>query len=95
MHASMREREALAAVETEVGRGPRVSVSTNVFAEVRMNVPRCAGKLWTALLSKYPLDDAYTVKHLLLVRELSRAVRPDTSPVYQCRVQHPLCQGGH
>ena len=28
MHASMREREALAAVETEVGRGPRVSVST-------------------------------------------------------------------
>ena len=44
-----------------------------------MNVHRCSGKLWTALLLKYPLDDC--TKHLLLARELSRAVHPDTSSV--------------
>jgi hypothetical protein len=47
--------------------------------EVRMNVSRCAGKpsRWTALLVKYPLDHACT-KHLLLARELSCEVWPDT-----------------
>jgi AmiR/NasT family two-component response regulator len=45
-----------------------------------MNIPRCAGKLWTVLLVKNPLEDACT-KHLLLAREISRAVRPETSCV--------------
>jgi hypothetical protein len=54
--------------------------SLEVFATVRKNVPRCAGKLWTALLLKYPLDDACT-KHLLLAREISHAVQPNTSSV--------------
>jgi hypothetical protein len=54
--------------------------SLTVFTEVRMNVSRCAGKLWTELLKKYPLDHACT-RHLLLARELSRAVQPDTSSI--------------
>jgi hypothetical protein len=45
-----------------------------------MNVSKCAGKLWTALLAKYPPDHTCT-KHLLLARELSRAVRSDTSSI--------------
>ena len=52
----------------------------DVFTEVRTNTSRCAGKLWVALLQKYPLDDACT-KHLFLAREISRAVRPATDSV--------------
>ena len=47
---------------------------------MRTNISRCAGKLWVALLERYPLDDACT-KHLLLARELARAVRPTTDSV--------------
>ena len=36
MHAPTGEREALAAVETEVGRGPRVSISTHGAHGVQM-----------------------------------------------------------
>ena len=32
----------------------------DIFTEVRTNVHRCAGKLWIALLQRYPLDDACT-----------------------------------
>jgi hypothetical protein len=52
----------------------------DVFTYVRMNISRFAGKLWTALLVKHPLEDACT-KHLLLAREISRAVRHETSCV--------------
>ena len=52
----------------------------DVFTKVRMNTTRCAGKLWVALLEKYPLEDACT-KHLLLAREIARAVCPATDSV--------------
>ena len=52
--------------------------SLTVFTTVHMNVSRCISKLWTELLKKYLLDHACTI-HLLLARELSRAVKPDTS----------------
>ena len=52
----------------------------DIFTEVRTNVSRCAGKLWIALLQRYPLDDACT-RHLLLAREIARAVCPVTDSV--------------
>ena len=52
----------------------------DIFTEVRTNISRCAGKLWVAILEKYPLEDT-CAKHLLFAREISRVVRPVTDCV--------------